>query len=32
MQVVREKVDADMKKIGMQIVDVRLKRVDLRRR
>ena len=29
MQVVREKVDADMKKIGMQIVDVRLKRVDL---
>jgi membrane protease subunit HflC len=29
MQVVREKVDADMKKIGMEIVDVRLKRVDL---
>ena len=29
MQVVREKVDADMEKIGMQIVDVRLKRVDL---
>jgi len=29
MQVVREKVDEDMKKIGMQIVDVRLKRVDL---
>ena len=29
MQVVREKVDADMKKIGMSIVDVRLKRVDL---
>jgi modulator of FtsH protease HflC len=29
MQVVREKVDVDMKKIGMQIVDVRLKRVDL---
>ncbi len=29
MQVVREKVDEDMKKIGMEIVDVRLKRVDL---
>ena len=29
MQVVREKVDEDMNKIGMQIVDVRLKRVDL---
>jgi len=29
MQVVREKVDADMRKIGMSIVDVRLKRVDL---
>jgi membrane protease subunit HflC len=29
MQVVREKVDADMRKIGMEIVDVRLKRVDL---
>jgi modulator of FtsH protease HflC len=29
MQVVRAKVDEDMKKIGMQIVDVRLKRVDL---
>jgi len=29
MQVVREKVDEDMKRIGMQIVDVRLKRVDL---
>jgi modulator of FtsH protease HflC len=29
MQVVREKVNADMKKIGMEIVDVRLKRVDL---
>jgi len=29
MQVVREKVDEDLKKIGMQIVDVRLKRVDL---
>ena len=29
MQVVREKVDTDMKKIGMEIVDVRLKRVDL---
>jgi len=29
MQVVRDKVDADMEKIGMQIVDVRLKRVDL---
>jgi membrane protease subunit HflC len=29
MQVVREKVDEDMKLIGMQIVDVRLKRVDL---
>jgi membrane protease subunit HflC len=29
MQVVREKVDTDMEKIGMQIVDVRLKRVDL---
>jgi len=29
MQVVREKVDADMEKIGMQIIDVRLKRVDL---
>ena len=29
MQVVRDKVDEDLKKIGMQIVDVRLKRVDL---
>src|SRR5215831_8291917 len=29
MTVVREKVDADMRKIGMEIVDVRLKRVDL---
>ena len=29
MQVVREKVDQEMSKIGIQIVDVRLKRVDL---
>ena len=29
MQVVREKVDQEMGKIGIQIVDVRLKRVDL---
>jgi modulator of FtsH protease HflC len=29
MQVVREKVDQEMRKIGIQIVDVRLKRVDL---
>jgi len=29
MQVVREKVDEDAKKIGVEIVDVRLKRVEL---
>ena len=29
MQVVREKADDDAKKIGVQIVDVRLKRVEL---
>ena len=29
MRIVREKVDADLSKIGVQIVDVRIKRVDL---